>query len=64
GWVPERYLDVNGSVGILNRDYDATELDINPGDLLELILEESGWLLCIGEDGQKGWVPKECVELV
>lgn len=63
GWIPEAYLDINGNLGELNRDYDATELSVKEGQLLEVLYEESGWLWCKTEEGKSGWCPKEITEI-
>jgi hypothetical protein len=46
----------------MTRDYDATELNVEPGEVLEGVLTTSGWLLAGSPAGQPGWVPLECVE--
>jgi hypothetical protein len=56
-WVPETYLELEGLACKLNRDYDATELTVEEGDLLEAVIEESGWLLCVDKSGRRGWIP-------
>lgn len=47
---------------IAARDYDATELTVNEGDLVALLYQESGWGWCRNENGRAGWVPLECLE--
>jgi len=64
GWIPECYLKIEGNTGRMLRDYDATELTARPGDKLNVLDEESGWLWCLTEQGRKGWIPKENVELI
>jgi len=62
GWIPEAYLDIKGDTGTLIRGYDATELTLKEGQLLDIHDEESGWLWCKTEDEKFGWCPKEVVE--
>jgi hypothetical protein len=62
--VPSPYVERDGSSGIMRRDYDATELTVRGGDLLEVIEEVSSWYLCRTADDQVGWVPCENVESV
>jgi len=57
GWVPEAWTEIRGERCVLARDYDATELDVDPGDRLAGEIEENGWLLARAEDGRRGWVP-------
>ena len=64
GWVPEPWVEVEGEAGVMARDYDATELTVEPGDILEGVLTASSWLLAVAPTGQRGWVPLECVEPV
>ncbi len=62
GWVPESWVERTGEAGVMARDYDATELTVAPGDVLDGVLTESGWLLADSPTGRRGWVPLECVE--
>ena len=61
GWVPEVYVERNGASGSLNRDYDATEMNITVGEELQILDEESSWLLCRKPNGETGWVPGDNV---
>lgn len=65
GWVPERYLAHEAPdlerASVLH-DYDATELEAAPGDLLDVLGEEEGWLWCRAANGQLGWVPTRSTE--
>lgn len=60
GWVPEKYLTINNNNSATAKiDYDATEMNVNTGETVNLHQEESGWVWCEKESGQKGWVPLE-----
>jgi len=63
-WVPENYLESSGENAIALQDYDARELSVQEGDLLELIKGEAGWFWCRNIDGQMGWVPGEYIEII
>ncbi len=63
GWVPEPYLEVDGSSGTGNRDYDAVELDIEEGEYLDVLDEVNGWCWCRDTKGKTGWVPTENVRI-
>jgi hypothetical protein len=63
GWIPEKYVDRNGDKGIMLHDYNATELTVQVGEILTMIKEESGWILCRNGAGQAGWVPAANVYL-
>ena len=64
GWIPEPWVKIQGDICVVQRDYIALELAVQPGETLETILTESGWLLAISSTGTAGWVPLECVELM
>ena len=56
-WVPEQFLERSGDKGRATVDYDATELTVHAGEKLRVEEEVNGWLWCINEQGQMGWVP-------
>ena len=78
GWVPQAWIERDGKgngdgdgkgdgkgdgdVGRMLRDYDATELTARVGERLTIELAESGWLWCINEPGEHGWIPQQCVQ--
>ena len=62
GWVPETLLEGSGAHRRLARDYDARELTVRAGELLEVLETESGWARCRTEDGREGWLPGGCVK--
>ena len=64
GWVPEPWVKVQGDSCVMERDYNALELSVQPGERLEAILTASSWLLAVSASGTTGWVPLECVEKV
>jgi hypothetical protein len=57
GWIPEAWLRIEGESGVLLRDYSAAELQLEPGDLVNGEVVESGWLWATDATGQEGWVP-------
>ncbi len=63
GWAPEALLDnVDGPHGTAIEDYDATELNVSPGDLLTVHRELAGWFWVCNESGACGWVPVSTTE--
>ncbi len=62
GWIPEAWLAIDGASATLIRDYDATELNVSEGQMLQGELVESGWLLAKDLTGRRGWVPLNCVQ--
>jgi SH3-like domain-containing protein len=60
GWVPDAYLRMTGPrEAVALRDYDATELTVAEGEVLEVLDEAGGWLLCRTAAGPTGWVPSD-----
>ncbi len=57
GWVPEIYVRRAEHCCAMLRDYDATELTVEPGEEVTILGRESGWGWCVNQQGQKGWVP-------
>lgn len=64
GWVPEAWLHLEGMHAEIDRDYDATELNVSVGDVVEGELVESGWLLAHDASGRAGWVPLACLRVL
>ncbi len=62
GWVPESWLHFENGHSILQRDYDATERTVNPGDAFEVVCIESGWAWGTTANRQEGWIPAYCLE--
>lgn len=56
-WVAKAYLIIDGNRGILNRDYEATELTAQIGDMVKAIFEEAGWVWCESKTDNRGWLP-------
>jgi uncharacterized protein YgiM (DUF1202 family) len=61
-WVPETYVEQKGDVGVMRRDYEATELSVTVGEELVMGEEESDWIWCTNQKGQSGWVPITNIE--
>ena len=64
GFVPRSWLRTEGNKAILKRDYDATELNLEVGDQLEVTLVLDGWYLARRPDGEKGWIPERAVRVL
>jgi hypothetical protein len=56
-WVPREYIDIAGTSGMVNRDYDAMELSVQIGE--ELLVHEivNGFGMSEKANGARGWVP-------
>jgi Variant SH3 domain len=63
GWVPDSYLDMTGpSEAVAKRDYDGTELTVGKDEIVEVLDDEGGWLLCRTSMGSVGWLPGDILE--
>ena len=63
GWVPDSRLQMSGAHAALAlRDYDATELTVAKGELLDVLEEAGGWLRCRRSSGHEGWIPGDNTE--
>ena len=57
GWLPDDVLSDGRAIA----DFDARELAVAEGDLLEPLERRSGWTWCRRVQDQ-GWVPDRCLE--
>jgi len=64
GWAPRGWLAEAGGMWTARRDYDAIELTVAPGEVLEVVLEESGFYWARKETGETGWVPADHVSVI
>ncbi len=64
GWVHEAYLEEDDYRFLGKFDYNARELTVAEGDVLEGLGEVGGWLLATKADGEQGWVPLDHVRPV
>ena len=63
GWVPESYLEqTSPTEAVAKRDYDGTELTVARSELVEVLDDEGGWLLCRTTRGSVGWLPGDILE--
>ena len=58
-WMPKNWVEVEGEQCVVQRDYTATELNVEEGETVTVLLMESGWGWATNESGQSGWVPME-----
>lgn len=63
GWVPEVFLRMDGTrEATALRDYDAAQLTVIKGELLEALEQVGAWVRCRNAAGAEGWVPESCLE--
>lgn len=62
GWVPEQFLRLEGPhEAVALRDYDAAQLTVVKGELLEALERVGVWVRCRNAGGVEGWVPESCL---
>lgn len=65
GWAPQAWLDITADGRVLvARDYSARELELDDGELVEVLDALAGWLLVEDARGATGWIPEEITEPV
>ena len=62
GWVPDTYLEIQGTTGKLICNYDATELTVGVGEILTVHKEESEFYWVTSRNRQRGRIPVSHVE--
>jgi hypothetical protein len=63
GWTPEAWLEVSEDQGCATRDFSALELDLEPGERLQALFAESGFIFARKEGGEEGWAPDGLIVL-
>jgi hypothetical protein len=62
-WAPERWVIIISSEHVrFIRDYNASELAVDIGQIVEGDIIESGWVFVSSENGKSGWIPLDCVK--
>ena len=63
GWIPESYLEFSSPTSAkAKRDYDAGQLTVSKGELLDVVEELDHFLRCRNAKGVEGWVPVSILE--
>jgi hypothetical protein len=58
GWVPEQYIEIHDSQGVMRQDYTAAELAVRAGEPVTAGQRVNGWAWCTNAQGESGWVPE------
>jgi hypothetical protein len=61
-WVPESWVNLEGAVCVMVKDYVSREISVDTGDEVDSEFGESGWAWVRTAAGEEGWVPLECLE--
>jgi hypothetical protein len=59
GWIPEQFLDITDGTATALVDCDAIELTVAEGDRLMGGEPVNGWVWCVTEEDDAGWVPED-----
>ena len=63
GWVAEAYLEMTGEKeAVALREYDATQLTVVKGEVLDVVDRQGAFILCRNAGGAQGWVPRRVLE--
>ena len=63
GWTPEAWLERKADQWLIQRDFCALELHVEPGERFRVLFGESGFLYVESAHGERGWLPDGVVEL-
>ena len=55
-WTPKQFIDRSGETGIINCDYNAMELSVEPGEIVIISKIVNGFGIGEKEDGTKSWI--------
>ncbi len=61
-WTPKQYINVDGTEGTFNKEYNAMELSVKTGEELAVHEIVSGFGMSEKPDGTRGWVPMRNME--
>lgn len=61
-WVPESWVDLEGGMCVMLKDYVSREMALDPGEEVVSELIESGWAWVRTLAGEEGWIPLDCLE--
>jgi hypothetical protein len=54
-------VSISGDKCRFVRDYISAELEVEIGETVSILEVVSGWAWVVNEEGEKGWVPLECL---
>lgn len=64
GWVPYQMMRLYADLGVMTNDYDATEFDLELGEVIVRDYELNGWIWGhkLGCPDKMGWTPLNHIE--
>lgn len=63
GWTPRDWLAESDGVWRVTRDFNAIELTVVPGEMLDVAFRESGFFWAARPNGETGWIPCDNVSV-
>ncbi|MGC9385101.1 MAG: SH3 domain-containing protein, partial [Kosmotogaceae bacterium] len=64
GWVPLQLIDTKGETATAKEHYSAREMNVYKGENVNGIKRLNGWIWCMKENGNEGWIPEENLDLI
>lgn len=62
-WAPKQYVDIDGTNGIFNKDYNAMESSVQIGEKLVVYEIVNGFGMSEKTNGARGWVPMKNMQI-
>ena len=62
-WSPKQFINIDGTKGTFDRDYNAMELSVKAGEGLVVYEIVNGFGMSEKPDGKRGWVPMRNIEI-
>jgi SH3-like domain-containing protein len=63
GWVPTELLNIEDNEATMRRDYDAHELTVSAGEVVNVLEQVAAWARVTNRAGRTGWVPVHCLTI-
>lgn len=61
-WIPEQWVEIQGTRGVLQREYNSKELAVSEGDIIQVHFIESAWAWVTKDKKETGWIPEACLK--
>lgn len=63
-WVPLTHIAINGDKAVFTQPYNTNEHDAKPGEIVQYLGESLGWIECLNEKWEYGWIPSPKLEKI
>jgi hypothetical protein len=61
-WAPEDWVEIMNGDCRFKRDYNAIELTVQIGEIVNGDIDVSGWIWVVNSNGAYGWIPMDCLK--